>query len=301
METAMYISLPYSAGNVSTSWRNVSFYRRALLRVVFCVKNHEDISKARAAYAFRLKSSGLDKHTYREEHEATRNIKSNSKRILHVHIKPHMEYDTMVCINKTGNVRITQNSGAFVLPSLQWENNNYYIFWVCVCSLRYPPWNAHAPYCHLWPVRLYNIFPRYLINGKVFDKKLLNTKCVFWFSLQLLLETFSFADEFGEKWTKIYIGLHVKYPLFLSHFNETRVFLTYFRKTLKYQISWKSGKWEPSCYMRTARLTRRRVKTKLSVAFRNDASTSNRKLFPTHIFKTSHSKHTGRKETIFTM
>jgi hypothetical protein len=30
--------------------------------------------------------------------------------------------------------------------------------WVCVCSLGYPACNAHAPYCHLWSVRLYNIF-----------------------------------------------------------------------------------------------------------------------------------------------
>jgi len=29
---------------------------------------------------------------------------------------------------------------------------------VCVGSLRYPECNAHAPYCHLWPVRLYSIF-----------------------------------------------------------------------------------------------------------------------------------------------
>ena len=28
--------------------------------------------------------------------------------------------------------------------------------------------NAHAPYCHLWPARLYNIFPHYLINGNIF-------------------------------------------------------------------------------------------------------------------------------------
>ena len=40
------------------------------------------------------------------------------------------------------------------------------------------------------PARLYNIFPHYLINGKIFQKELLNTKCVFWFSLQLLSETF---------------------------------------------------------------------------------------------------------------
>jgi hypothetical protein len=25
-------------------------------------------------------------------------------------------------------------------------------------------------YCHLWPLRLYHIFPHYLINGRVFGK-----------------------------------------------------------------------------------------------------------------------------------
>jgi len=41
-------------------------------------------------------------------------------------------------------------------PLLQWKGNNYCIFWECVCSLRYPACIAHAPYCHLWPVCLYN-------------------------------------------------------------------------------------------------------------------------------------------------
>jgi len=29
--------------------------------------------------------------------------------------------------------------------------------------LNYPASNAHAPFCHLWPVPLYHIFPHYLI------------------------------------------------------------------------------------------------------------------------------------------
>ena len=60
--------------------------------------------------------------------------------------------------NKGGNVRITWQWGVFVPPLLQWNSNTYYMFWVRICSLRHPECNAHAPYCHLWPAPLYNIF-----------------------------------------------------------------------------------------------------------------------------------------------
>ena len=66
-------------------------------------------------------------------------------------------------------------------PLLLCKSKKHFIFWVCVFSLRYPACKAHAPYCHLWPAWLYNIFPHYLINGTIFEggkKRLLNTKCV---------------------------------------------------------------------------------------------------------------------------
>jgi len=68
----------------------------------------------------------------------------------------------------------------------------------CVCSLSYLACNAHARFWHLWPVRLCNIFPHYLINGTIFGakklpnksyqtkvtkQKLPNKRCVFWFPL----------------------------------------------------------------------------------------------------------------------
>ena len=65
---------------------------------------------------------------------------------------------------------------------------------VSLFCLIYPTCNAHvfdaAVYCHVWPVWLYHIFPHYLIKGTIFVKLLLNKKCVFLFSIQLLCETF---------------------------------------------------------------------------------------------------------------
>jgi hypothetical protein len=51
----------------------------------------------------------------------------------------------------------------------------------------------------------------------------------------------------------MYICLHVKCPLFLSDFNEISTLSTYFRKILKYKISWKSVLWELICSMTDGR------------------------------------------------
>ena len=47
----------------------------------------------------------------------------------------------------------------------------------------YPVYNAHAPCCRLRPALLYNIFPHYLTNGTIFEKKVIEHKiCVLCFS-----------------------------------------------------------------------------------------------------------------------
>jgi hypothetical protein len=72
---------------------------------------------------------------------------------------------------------------------------------MCICSLRYAACNAHPPYCHLWPEWHYTTLVHYFINSKIFrGKKLLNIKCVFWFSLQLLSVTFL---TLGTEWDVI--------------------------------------------------------------------------------------------------
>ena len=117
-------------------------------------------------------------------------------------------YVTLMIVNKTGNVRVMQHWGAFVQPLLLWKSNKCYILWVCVCSLRYPACNAHAPYCHLWPACLYGIFPHYFIPGMIFGEKLLNIKCVFWFTQLLLFRNISHSENWAryeQKRTSIFI------------------------------------------------------------------------------------------------
>jgi len=68
------------------------------------------------------------------------------------------------------------------------------IFWICVCSLSYPACKVREPYCHVWPVRPYSMstsHKRHDFRGE----KLSNIKCVLWFSLQLLSQTFLILRE----------------------------------------------------------------------------------------------------------
>jgi len=53
------------------------------------------------------------------------------------------------------------------------------------------------------------------------------------------------------------IGLHVKYPLFLSSLIKLGFFSIYSIRILRYQNPWKSIHWEPSCCVRRDRQTDR--------------------------------------------
>jgi hypothetical protein len=77
----------------------------------------------------------------------------------------------------------------------------------------------------MWTVCLYYNFPRYLTNGMIFWKILLKIMCVF--SLQLLSETFFIIRRIERDITDLHRSLK-KHALFLSDFNGTRIFPTFF-------------------------------------------------------------------------
>jgi hypothetical protein len=138
-------------------------------------------------------------------------------------------------------------------PLLQWKSTKYYKTWAFICSPRYPACNAHASYCHLWPVRLYNIFPHYLINDTIFNKKkkqqnLLNVKCLFWFSLQLFFGNILHSKKNWARYDKKCILVFT--PSTRSS-SKILMKLEISRQIFEKFFSRKSIKWEPRCSMRT--------------------------------------------------
>jgi hypothetical protein len=89
-----------------------------------------------------------------------------------------------------------------VQPFLQWKSSEHYILEVCVCSLTYPASNAHPPHCHLWPFRLYNIFPYYLINGTIFEKRKSIEYKMFWSFYNFFFKNFLIISRTERDMTK---------------------------------------------------------------------------------------------------
>jgi hypothetical protein len=102
---------------------------------------------------------------------------------------------------------------------------------MCICSLRHPECNA--TFCGL-------ICPTIFVH--IISKMPQNLKKVTEYKMCVLIFSTNFVQNIShskKKWArydkKKYIGLHVKYRLFLSDFNETCIFSTDF--SINTQIS----------------------------------------------------------------
>jgi hypothetical protein len=89
-------------------------------------------------------------------------------------------------------------------------------------------------------------------KSRIFGIKFLNVKCVFWISIQLLVEIFLVLIRIQR-----YIIINVsKSSCKMSVFNETELFSTDFRKNIQMSDFMKIRPvWKPNCAMRMERPT----------------------------------------------
>jgi hypothetical protein len=128
-------------------------------------------------------------------------------------------------------------------------------------------WACAVLHCHLRSVRIYIIFPHYLIIGTISRIILPDPERVFWFSQPHSSVTFIILS-IERDMIKMYICLHVMYPLIMSHFNETFTFSTDFRNLLK-NIKFHENSTSGSLTVPRGLTGRRADMMKIIVAFRN--------------------------------
>ena len=87
------------------------------------------------------------------------------------------------------NVTLRRVHATIVAVEKQWVLHNLS---VCICNLKHPANNAHAPYSQLWSAPLYSIFPHFLINGTIFGKSHWSRNKCFDILYNVCLKHFSF-------------------------------------------------------------------------------------------------------------
>ena len=169
--------------------------------------------------------------------------------------------------NKTDNVTLRCVRVAIVAVEKQWV---LCILIVCVCSLSYTTCKAHALYrivCDLSSSPIFFHIFSYKRHDFREESYWTCYKMCYDFLYNFRRKHFSFCEEFSKILLQMYIGLYVQFPLFLSDFNQTRIF-----STESCQISWKFIQWQPSHSMQTDGQT---DITKPIVPFHSFLNTSN--------------------------
>jgi hypothetical protein len=97
------------------------------------------------------------------------------------------------------------------------------------------------------------LFPHYLINGKIFVKKVTDQKCVFWLSLKLLPETFIILRR-----TEREIIINVKYPILFQILVKLQSFRQSFEKKsyIKFHENPSGGSRAVPCWQKVKRTWR---------------------------------------------
>jgi hypothetical protein len=142
-------------------------------------------------------------------------------------------YQLSLSRNKTGKLRKNVILRRVSTTNVPWKGKKYYIVCVCVCvcvcacvrvcvcRLRYPALQAQAPYSLSSVV------------FSTFGRKLLNIKCVFWFSLQYLSQKFLILRRNEQDMIKHVYWSSRKISVFLFRIQSNSNFLNKFSKNNK--------------------------------------------------------------------
>jgi hypothetical protein len=149
-----------------------------------------------------------------------------------------------------------------------------------VYSLRYPTCNTHAPYCHLWPAPLYNMFPHYLINSTIFGKKkFIDHKMCVWIFSTMFIWKISHSKKnrarYDQKCMSVFIYSTRYSCTILMKLEFCRQILEKY-SNIKFYENPSSGSWVVPCRGMEGWMDGRTDMTKLIFAFRKFTNTLKR-------------------------
>jgi len=129
-------------------------------------------------------------------------------------------------------------------PLLQCKSNKYYIFWMCIFSLLCPVCNVHA--CPTLQYFSTLSHKRVFSEKKAIERQL----CVLLFSANFVWNIFRYKKNWTRYDKKCVLVVVLSGRNFCSSLMKL-IFRLIFEKIFKYQISWKSVRWNPSYAVQT--------------------------------------------------
>ena len=167
------------------------------------------------------------------------------KAVMDPHI-PYSAWNVLMLLDSRLDMQSVRNmTGRQVsATTVPVKSKEYYTFWVCVCSLRCPACNEHAPYFPLCPNLLYKNISYYTIKGTIFEKKNTEQKmCVLIFSTIFVWNISHIKTNWARYDQKCMLGTRYSSQVLVEFNEETEAILYYTTSSelIPGQILWLKG------------------------------------------------------------